>query len=54
MTTAILWITILSGPLDGMTFGVPFETLEACRSATVSISDALVYDHNLSCEEALL
>lgn len=54
MTTIILWITILSGPMDGLSFGIPYETLEACVSAKNEISNTLEYDHNMTCEEELL
>lgn len=53
-SAVILWITILSGPMDGMTFGVPFESMDACKSATSAISQTLDYDHNLECKEELL
>lgn len=52
MTNAIiLWITILSGPMDGMAFGVPYETMEACLSAKSHVSGTLDYDHNMTCKE---
>lgn len=33
MTAFVLWITVLSGPLDGVTYGIPYQTEEACRAA---------------------
>lgn len=55
MTHAVvLWITILSGPMDGMVFGVPYETMEACRAAKNAVSDTLTYDHKLECKDELL
>lgn len=54
MTAIILWITILSGPMDGLTFGVPFETREACLAAKADISANLDYDHKMTCEEELV
>lgn len=49
-TMVVLWITILSGPMDGMTYGIPFQRMEDCKSAKAEISNQLDYDHNLECE----
>ena len=46
----ILWITILSGPIDGTVYGIPYATEEACRDAKRDVSNTLDYDHNLTCE----
>lgn len=51
MTITILLVTILSGPMDGAKFSVPFETMESCMDAKNTISDVLEYDHNLQCVE---
>ena len=49
MTAIVLWITILSGPLDGVTYGIPYETEEACRAAKRDVSRTLDYDHQMEC-----
>ena len=45
----ILWITMLGGPLDGASYGIPYITEEACKQAMVHVSDTLDYDHNMEC-----
>lgn len=52
MTIAVMLVTILSGPMEGTKFTVPFETIEQCLGAKSAISDTLVYDHNMQCSEA--
>jgi hypothetical protein len=49
-TMTILWITMLSGPMAGDVFGVPYTTEAACKTAMKTVSDTLDYDHNLQCE----
>jgi hypothetical protein len=49
MTAFVLWITVLSGPLDGVTYGIPYQTEEACRAATRAVSRSLDYDHQMEC-----
>jgi hypothetical protein len=49
VTAIVLWITILSGPLDGVTYGIPYETEEACRAAKRDVSRTLDYDHQMEC-----
>jgi hypothetical protein len=49
MTAFVLWITILSGPLDGVTYGIPYQTKEACRAAKRDVSKTLDYDHQMEC-----
>lgn len=49
----VLWITVLSGPLDGSTSGLIYPSLEACEAATTTISNTLTYDHSLVCEETI-
>jgi hypothetical protein len=46
----ILWITALSGPLDGANYGIPYVTEEACKAAMVAVGDTLDYDHKMQCE----
>ena len=48
----VLWITILSGPLDGAVTGIIYPSLEACEAATRQVSQTLSYDHSLDCEES--
>lgn len=50
MTTIfVLWITILSGPMEDASYGVIFHTEEACMAAKSAISSTLDYDHNMEC-----
>jgi hypothetical protein len=46
---AALWITVLSGPLDGLTYGIPYETEQACLDAKREVSKTLDYDHQMKC-----
>jgi hypothetical protein len=50
MNAFVLWITVLSGPLDGVTYGIPYQTEEACRAAKRDVSRTLDYDHQMECE----
>lgn len=50
----VLWITILSGPMDGMAFGIPYETMEDCLAAKNAISSTMTYDHKFICEDEML
>lgn len=55
MTPAVvLWITILSGPMDGMAFGIPYETMEDCKGAKNAISSTMTYGHKFICEDEML
>lgn len=45
----VLWVTVLSGPLDGSTSGLIYPTLAACEAATTTISGTLPYDHSIAC-----
>jgi len=47
----IMWITVLSGYLDGSIVALPYETLAQCEAAIPSVSDTLPYDYNIKCEE---
>lgn len=46
----VLWVTILSGPMDGASYGVIHYTEASCLNAKAEISDMLEYDHSLECE----
>lgn len=49
-TMTILWITMLSGPMAGDVFGIPYVTEEACMAAKAPVGDTLDYDYNMECE----
>ena len=49
-TMTILWITMLGGPLEGDTFGIPYLTPEACEAAMRPVGDSLDYDWSMQCE----
>lgn len=49
-TMTILWITMLSGPMAGDVFGVPYVSEEACREGAKRVGDTLDYDYNMECE----
>ena len=49
-TMTILWITMLSGPMEGDVFGIPYVTEAACNAAMKSVGDTLDYDYNMQCE----
>lgn len=46
----ILWVTILSGQLDGVVYGIPYASEKACIEARSEVGASLDYDHSLSCE----
>lgn len=46
----ILWITILSGPMEGSSYGVIYYDRESCRAAMTVVGDTLDYDHSMQCE----
>lgn len=47
----VMWITILSGYLEGTNIAIPYPSLTACEAALNAVSDTLPYDHSLVCEE---
>lgn len=47
----VMWITILSGYLEGANIVIPYPSLAACEAALNPVSDTLDYDHSLVCEE---
>jgi hypothetical protein len=49
-TMTILWITMLSGPMAGDVFGIPYVTEAACKAAMKPVGDTLDYDYNFQCE----
>lgn len=46
----IMWITVFGGTLDGVVYGIPYDTAQACEEAIVAVSNTLPYDHNMVCE----
>lgn len=50
----VLWITVLSGPLDGSTSGLIYESLEQCEAAIQPVTGTLTYDFNVICEETIM
>jgi hypothetical protein len=49
-TMTILWITMLSGPMEGDVYGIPYITEEVCKAAMKPVGDTLDYDYNMECE----
>jgi hypothetical protein len=49
-TLTILWITALSGPLDGDTYGIPYLSMETCMAAMKPVGDTLDHDYAMACE----
>ena len=47
----VLWVTILSGPLEGSTSGVIYPSLEACEASIRPVTERMTYDFNVICEE---
>lgn len=47
----VLWVTILSGPLEGSTSGVIYPSLEACEASIQPVTERMTYDFNVICEE---
>lgn len=51
---SIMWITVLSGYLEGANIAIPYPSLAACEAALNPVSDTLDYDHSVICEETLV
>lgn len=49
----ILFITALSGPMDGATSQVLYPSLEACETSAAKVGATLGYDHGLNCAESV-
>ena len=47
----ILWITILSGPMEGSSYGVIYYDKESCRVAMTVVGDTLDYDYKMECSQ---
>lgn len=47
----VLWITVLSGPLEGSTSGLIYTNLAKCEAAITTVTSTLDYDYNVVCEE---
>lgn len=50
----VLWVTILSGPLEGSTSGVVYPSLEACETSIQPVTAQMTYDFNVICDETAL
>lgn len=49
----VLWITVLSGPVDGSTSGLIYSSLAQCEAAIVPVVETIdgQYDYSVICEE---
>lgn len=49
----ILWITIISGPLDGTTTGLIYPSETACQTAHKIVADTFdgAYDYTIECRQ---
>lgn len=52
----VLWITVLSGPLENSTSGLIYENLAACETAIAPVVATIdgQYDYSVVCEETAL
>ena len=48
----ILFITTLSGPMDGAQSYVLYGSMDACQNATATVGATLGYDHGPECVES--
>lgn len=48
----VMWITILSGYLEGANIAIPYPSLANCEAALNAVSDTLPYDHSLECRKS--
>lgn len=46
----IMFITILSGPLEETQMGLIYPSEQACYEAVNQVTDTLAYDYNVRCE----
>lgn len=51
----VLWITVLSGPLEGSTSGLIYNSLAQCEAAIAPVVSTIdgQYDYNVICEETI-
>ena len=51
----VLWITVLSGPLDGSTSGLIYNSLAECEAAIAQVISTIdgQYDFSAICEESM-
>ena len=47
----VMWITVLSGPLDGSTSGLIYPSVEACEASIENVSETISYDFNVACNQ---
>ena len=45
----VMWITILSGELDGVMYPIIYKTEADCNSARSIVGDTLDYDYKMDC-----
>ncbi len=50
----VMWITVLSGALDGTTSGLVYPNLETCEGSIQEVTATLEYDYSVLCEESNL
>ena len=52
---AVLWVTVLSGPLEGSTSGLIYNSLAQCEAAISPIVETIdgQYDYSIVCEETV-
>jgi hypothetical protein len=48
----VLWITFVGNQWGGESYGIPYESPEACEAATSVVSATLGYEHMMVCEES--
>lgn len=51
----VMWITVLSGPLEGSTSGLIYNSLVQCEAAIAPVVGTIdgQYDYSVLCEEAV-
>ena len=52
---AVLWITVISGPLENSTSGLIYKTLGQCEAAINTVAGTITgqYDYQIYCEETV-
>lgn len=51
---AVLWVTVLSGPLENSTSGLIYKSLDQCEAAINTVAGTITgqYDYQIYCEES--
>lgn len=49
----VMWITVLSGPIEGSTSGLVYPSLAQCEQSIAQVVGTIegAYDYNVVCEE---